>query len=215
MRVALVNPNTSAETTATMVVIARQWATNGMLIEGITAPFGVALITNPTALAVAADAVESLTKELATFDGVIVAAFGDPGRDRLAARLPCPVLGIVEASMEEAARRSNGRFSVVTTTPDLADSIRMTAAGYGHGQALISVRTATDDPMLLMASQMALDAALTSLIDQAIEVDQARAIVIGGGPLAQAARRLGSRFTVPIIEPIAAAIALMQRRLNA
>lgn len=215
MRVAVVNPNTSASTTAAMVAIAREAAPGGMEIAGVTAAFGVPLITNPAALGVAAEAVLALAEELAGFDGVIVAAFGDPGREALAARLSCPVVGIAEASMAEAARLSHGRFAVVTTTPDLTGSIRETAQRYGLQAALAAVHVpGTGDPARLMADRARLDEALACLIGKAVAQDGARAIVIGGGPLAAAARRLAPRFAIPIVEPIPAAVAMMAAALE-
>lgn len=74
---------------------------------------------------------------LRTYDRVIVAAFGAPGCDELAANSPCSVVGIAEAAMAEANIRLDGRFTVVTTPPGLAKSIQAAAAGYGHGQALV------------------------------------------------------------------------------
>jgi Asp/Glu/hydantoin racemase len=92
MRLLLVNPNTSAGTTAAMLAIAREAAPPGVLIEAATAPFGEPLITDETALAIAAEAVEALVtgERVAGLDGVIVAAFGDPGLALLKARLPVP-----------------------------------------------------------------------------------------------------------------------------
>ena len=127
MRLALVNPNTSAETTTAMVGIAAHTAGAGAMVAGHTAGFGAALITRPAELAVAADAVAALAPELCDADAVIVAAFGDPGLDALRAALNVPVTGIAEAGMVEAAEGGR-RFAVVTTTPDLRDQIAETAA---------------------------------------------------------------------------------------
>ncbi|MCA8929580.1 MAG: hydrogenase expression protein HupH [Alphaproteobacteria bacterium] len=215
MKLALVNPNTNADTTAAMLAIARDAAPPAVQVQGFTAAFGAPLIQNPPALGLAAGAVEALAGSLAGFDGVIVSAFGDPGRDRLAAALPAPVVGIAEAGMALAARRSGGRFAVVTTTPDLTESIRETARAYGHGEALVAVRTTRGDAAALMADPPRLQQALAQLIADAVAQDGARAIVIGGGPLALAARRLSGRFAVPIIEPIPAAVAHLCRLLKA
>ncbi len=105
MKLLLVNPNTNAATTDRMVEIAREAAPPGVVIEGATAGFGAPLITEPGALAIAADAVEALARSADTrrFDGVIVAAFGDPGLDRIRALVPCPVTGIAEAGMADCS----------------------------------------------------------------------------------------------------------------
>jgi allantoin racemase len=203
-RIALINPNTSVATTARMVEIARAAAEPGIEIVGITAPYGAPLITNPEALSTAGDAVLSLPDT--AFDGmagVIVAAFGDPGAEALRQRLSVPVIGIAEASMRAASEV--GRFSVVTTTPLLADNIRRRAAHLGLGDRLASVRTTDDDPASLMTDETALRAALAALIDVAVTEDGAEAVIIGGGPLAVVARVLAARSPVPLIEPVPAA----------
>src|SRR5687767_3398450 len=114
MRIVLVNPNTSAATTAAMVAIAKNAAAGRAEVEGVTARDGAPLITEPGALAVAAEAVVALAPALAGADAVIVAGFGDPGVDALRGLLPCPVTGIAEAGMAEAGAGGR-RFAVVTT----------------------------------------------------------------------------------------------------
>lgn len=211
-RIALVNPNTSAATTARMVAIAAAAAGGEADIVGITAPSGAPLITSVDALDVARDAV--LTIPYAEFErvaGVIVAAFGDPGADELARRLAVPVIGIAEASMRAAARF--GCFSIVTTTPLLAMSIRERAVFLGLGDRLASVRTSDEDPATLTADEPALRAALRALIDVAVAEDGAQAVIIGGGPLASAARVLATVSPVPLIEPVPIAARTIIERL--
>lgn len=135
----LLNPNTSAATTAAMVEIARA-AAPGLAIEGRTAPFGAPLITDEPALARGAEAVLAMADGAGLdragpdgtgpngtgpsgtrAEGLIVAAFGDPGLDALRARLSIPVTGIGEASFRAAA--AHGRFGIATTTPALEAAI--------------------------------------------------------------------------------------------
>lgn len=168
-------------------------------------------------MSIAEEAVASLADELRGFDAVIVAAFGDPGRARLAAALGVPVIGIGEASMEEAARQSGGRFSVATTTPLLEHAIRALAESYGHGEALASVRTPAEDSRGGAAAPMedpaAVEEALERCIRTAIETDGARAVIVGGGPLGAAAAALATRLggECQVVEPIPAAVRRLAR----
>ena len=70
---------------------------------------------------------------------MIVAAFGDPGADRLAMRLSHPVIGIGEAAIR-AAGRNGRRFAIVTTTPRLEASIRTRVDELGYRGSLASLR---------------------------------------------------------------------------
>jgi allantoin racemase len=227
-RIALVNPNTDASTTAAMVQIATDALTTGDSIHGFTAANGTALITDEAQLAVAADAVLALAPALKTYDAVIVSAFGDPGCERLAHALaPTPVVGIGEASMAEAARLSGGRFSVASPLIGLSASIERIAEESGVGDAVVSVRSppkvsawisaeahASAVSEIMAQGQLATENLLTECVTRAIKVDGARAVVIGGGPLARAARALAPRFNVPIIEPIPVAVAQAIARLD-
>ena len=127
MKLLLVNPNTSIAITEAMLAIARDAAAQGVLIEGLTARFGAPLIVDPATLLVAEQAVPDIVLQHIdeTFSGVIVSAFGDPGVIALRHMLEIPVTGIAEASMLEAA--AYGRFSIVTTTPELIGSIEAAA----------------------------------------------------------------------------------------
>jgi Asp/Glu/hydantoin racemase len=176
-------------------------------IEGLTAPHGRSLITNPDELATAASAVADLVPPIAERlpDGVIVAGFGDPGLSELQRRLDCPVTGIAEASMLEAA--AIGRFAVATTTPDLIDSISRLAEIYGYGSSFVGTFVTEGDPVRLMDDPTRLVHSLLEALGRAA-VAGAEAIVIGGGPLSLAARALRERLQTPIIEPIPAAVRL-------
>jgi Asp/Glu/hydantoin racemase len=113
--------------------------------------------------------------------------------------------------MLEAAH--GGRtFSVATTTPDLAAAIARCAARYGLADQLLSVRTTAGDAHSIMADGAVLQRALERLAKETIEEDGAQAVIIGGGPLAGAAQHLASILDAPVIEPIPAAIRLLQSR---
>lgn len=213
MKLALVNPNISAAITDTMVGIAAEAAGAYVRILGHTAGFGAPLITEPSELAVAGEAVAALAPALRDSDAVIVAAFGDPGLDALRDVLAIPVTGIAEAGMAEAAR-SGRRFAVVTTTPRLRDRIAETASRYGH-RRFAGTWTTPGDPAALTADAAALEAALAAAIAEAVADGGAEAVVIGGGPLAVAARALAASAPVPLIEPIPAAVRCSLRRVKA
>lgn len=204
-RVALVNPNTSQATTQAMVNIAARAAPE-IEIVGFTAASGAGLISNEDELATAADVVAAMDPLLfKEYSGVIVSAFGDPGLQALQGALDIPVVGIAEQSMVSAAQ-GNRRFSVVTTTPELTRSIQACAEVYGVGTQLASIRITEGLLHETMADPDLLLTRLRSGIEQAIEEDHAEAIIIGGGPLAQAASTLAKHVKVPLIEPVPAAV---------
>jgi allantoin racemase len=216
MRIVLINPNTSRETTERMVGIARRAAGDEADIEGLTVDSGADLITDEAALSNAAEAVAEVIGRLTEVepDGVLISAFGDPGLDAVRAACSCPVAGIAEASMIEAGRGGR-RFGVATTTPALVDSIRKRAESYGFGGQFTSVRTTPGDPAALMGRADDLLAALAQAVREAVELDGAEAVIIGGGPLGGVACDLSRMLDVPVIEPIPAGVRVLLKHHDA
>ncbi|WP_199032366.1 aspartate/glutamate racemase family protein [Ralstonia sp. ASV6] len=206
----LINPNSSQATTDMMVRIAQDHAPAGYAVVGATVANGPSMIINEVELAAAAAEVETAWRSARVpHVGVIINAFGDPGvmQVREASR-PIPVVGICEASMLEASEGGR-RFGVATVTPDLVAAIDAKAQALGLGALYTGVQLTPGEPHALTTDSRALEQALADAVRACLE-DGAQAVIIGGGPLGQAAVGLAQRFDVPIIAPISAAM----RRLN-
>lgn len=201
----LLNPNTNNATTAMMAAIANEVAGARGAFLGQTMTSGPAIITNEPALRAAAVQIidAGLAAEREYFDGILISGFGDPGLAELKDRIAIPVTGIAEASMAEAGAQGR-RFSIVTTTPHLRSAIISAAQRYGHDRNLASIRITAGDAEAIMSDAEALSQALLHLCVEAVGQDGAQAIIIGGGPLAAAARAISGELPVPIIEPVAA-----------
>lgn len=202
----LLNPNTSEATTAMMVAIARDAAPAGHRVTGVSAARGVPMILSAEQLAAAGhEVVESWRRHAGHVDGIVISAFGDPGIEMLRALTGVPVVGICEASIMEAARDGR-RFGIATVTPQLVEPIDAKVQELGFGRQYTGIRLTSGDPQALAADAQALEDGLAGAITQCVEFDRAQAVVIGGGPLGQAAIGLAARFPVPVIAPIPAAM---------
>lgn len=202
-RLLLVNPNRTAAHTTRMVEAARRAAPPDVAVEGVTMSRGVDLIADEAGFEAAARAVGAhLRKTPVDADAVIVSAFADPGLETARAALQVPVVGIAEAAMLATAPRP---FAVATTLPDLDGLIRKRARDYGCADRLVALRCTAGDPRALMADPSALEAALEAIVLDCA-ADGAEAVIIGGGPLADAARALEERLAVPVIAPVPAAV---------
>ena len=210
----LINPNSSAATTTMMVGIAAACAPGGVQVQGATATRGPAMITDGAALAASVEEVIAIgTQAAPDVAGIIVGAFGDPGLAELRERLVVPVVGLCEAAMLEAA--SGGRrYGVATVTPQLVDAIDGRAAALGLLERYAGIRLTAGDPRALAAEPALLVERLADAVTACIEIDGARAVIIGGGPLGQAAVALTPRFTTPIIAPIPAAMRQLLQMLG-
>ncbi|MES5048286.1 aspartate/glutamate racemase family protein [Rhizobium nepotum] len=212
--IGLINPNTSRHTTTMMTAIARSYLPDGFVIEGLTAGCGVPMILNDTELAAAADGVVEMGRELACrSDGLIVCAFGDPGLERLAAETGLPSTGICQASMMEAAAGGR-RFGIATVTPDLVESFAAKARTLGVAPLFTGTRLTEEDPLRLAADPAALLLALEIAARKCFEEDGAEVVIIGGGPLGQAADELQRILSAPIIAPIRSAVEWLVRTME-
>src|ERR1700722_3289984 len=189
-RILLINPNTNKATTEMMVKIAQAAAPDGIEIAGATAPNGPLMIIDPEALAASAPQVVDLGLALGKdVSGIMISAFGDPGWADLRRQAKVPVVGIAEAAMLAASDKGR-RFGVTTTTPKLVASIDARAAELGLARFYTGTRLTSEDPNELVTDPGRLVEALRRAVSTCIELDKAEAVIIGGGPLGNAATAL-------------------------
>lgn len=198
-----------------MTAIARQTLPMQFTLEGVTASAGVPMILDGPQLAASEQGVIDMAlRNSAGLSGIIISAFGDPGIDTLRGLTDCPVVGICEASMLEASDGKR-RFGIATVTPDLVASFAAKAEALGVASAFTGTRLTEGDPEALTSDPQALEDALFNAARRCFEDDGAEAVIIGGGPLGQAALALANRFYGPVIAPIPSAVALLVARIAA
>jgi len=189
-----------------MVGIARASSSGDLAVIGVTATRSPAMIvTREQLAAAAAEVIEIGRREAERVSGIVIGAFGDPGLQALRKAVAIPVVGLCEASMLEAASQA-GRFGVATTTPDLAPHIQQRACDLDLSHLFVGTRLTGGDPMALSADPARLEQMLAKAAADCFELDRAEAVIIGGGPLGQAATALARLFERPIIAPIPAAM---------
>ncbi|WP_199085079.1 aspartate/glutamate racemase family protein [Bosea sp. ASV33] len=209
----LINPNSSQATSAMMQAIAQRAAGDGLPVAVATARRSPAMIvTEEDLLAAAAEVVEIGRGHAADCAGIVVSAFGDPGLDELRERVDIPVTGICEASMQVAAQYGRP-FAVATTTPLLADAIAARAAALGFAHQLTGIRCTAGDPLALSVDKASLTAALGKMVEACI-ADGAESVIIGGGPLGEAAGALQAHYATPVISPIPCAITSLLNQIE-
>ncbi|WP_369147362.1 aspartate/glutamate racemase family protein [Streptomyces sp. R44] len=214
----LINPNTSAATTAMMTAIARRTLGPALPVRGVTVARGPHMLTDPEALRAAAP--EVLAAGLrATAEGdcaaLLVAAFGDPGLAELRAATAgtgIPVVGLGEAALQSAAADGTP-FGIATTTPLLGDAIHTRVTALGLADRYTGLRLTAGTPERLSADPELLLDRLERAVRACAERDGARAVVIGGGPLGEAAEELRARCAVRVVAPIPAACRAIARLL--
>lgn len=215
--IVVINPNTNPATTTETVALTRQACGENAEVEGMTAPFGSRFLSDQRELDTAAIAVAEMVTQLAVDGrrrtGIMIAAFGDPGLDDARRLFTGPVVGIGEAGLLAGA--ADGRpFSIVTTTVGLGTLIEQMADDLGFAGQLRSVRRTPSHPSRLIGEPDLLFAELSLAAEQAVSLDGAQAIVIGGGPLAKFAKGIEHGLGVPVIDPIAAAVGSLMHQFE-
>lgn len=220
-RILLLNPNTSAASTQMMVQLVQAHCPPNWCVHGVTAPHGVALITNEAELAQAALQVQACWQQASAaatvsgqpWDGVILACFADPAIDWLRQHTGVPTIGIGEAAMRAASQHQQ-RFGIATTTPALDAAMHAQAQHWGLGHLYTGARYTTGVPQQLLTQADALQQQLQAAVSECVVRDGAHTVVIGGGPLGQAAAALAAHTATPLIAPLHAAAQWMRSALH-
>lgn len=216
MRLLIINPNSSVTVTARIDAAAQAACQPGEVITTICATGAPELIVTPED---AHKAEQAVTQTLAAWkrpvDGIILASFGDTGLDAVRAQTDTPVVGIAQSAYAMASVLGP-RMSIVSFAPTMADALRKTALGYGHGERLAAMHmvqgASWKDPGEI---QVQLEAQLLNLCLISAREDRVNSIVLGGGPLAGLAARLQPQVPVPVIDGTTAAIATLRVGLAA
>lgn len=213
-RILVLNPNTNATTTAMMVQLVRAQLPADWVVEGCTAEQGAAMITQSDELATASTQVLPCWQRARAshWDGCILACFADPAIDALRDATGLPTIGIGEAAML-AASQQHARFGIATTTRGLDSAMHAMAQRLQVAHQYTGARYTQGEPHQLVSQPDALAHSLQHAVQECVHSDGAQCVVIGGGPLGQAAQTLAAESSVPLIAPLTAAAQWMQRAL--
>ncbi|MFE7515598.1 aspartate/glutamate racemase family protein [Streptomyces sp. NPDC057540] len=121
-----------------------------------------------------------------------------------------PGVGLAAAALLEAAGTGTP-FGIATVTPLLADTIHARVTALGLDDRYTGLRLTAGVPERLTADPRLLLDRLEHAVRACAERDGARAVVIGGGPLGEAAEELQARCAVRVVAPIPAACRALTR----
>ncbi|TCW24991.1 allantoin racemase [Dietzia cinnamea] len=207
VRLLVVNVNTSEAMTAEIARAARAAASPGTEIVPLTPDFGPASVEGNYESHLAAVAVcERVARYDQPYDGVVLAGYGDHGREALQEICPAPVVDITEASAMTAMLLGH-RYGVVTTLDRTVPLIHDRLLTAGLLARCAGIRAA-DVPVLALEDDPA--GSLDPIVDQArllLEHDRAEVICLGCGGMAGLAERIADELSVPVVDGIAAAVA--------
>ena len=206
MKVLLLNPNTTAEVTGLLYAAGHRAASPGTELVAMTAKRGVPYIaTRAEAQIGGAIALEMLAEAGSGFDAAVIAAFGDPGLFGARELFAFPVVGLAEAAMLTACMVGR-KFSIVTFSRTLGPWYQECVAMHGLEARCAGIRALDEAFQSIADVQSEKEDVLVRLANLAVEQDGADVVILSGAPLAGLAEKVKNRISVPVIDPIVAAV---------
>jgi allantoin racemase len=214
MKLLVINPNISDDVTALIESEALRSASPGTELVVRTAGYGVEYIETRFESLIAAGAVAEVIAEYTRpgsgpVDGVVVAAFGDPGMPALKELTDVPVIGITEAALCAAALQGH-RFSIIAISDRIRPWYLDCVERFGLGGRLASIRSINETLNGIGSVQQDFKETLLALSRQAVTEDGADVVILAGAPLAGLARELRGQIPVPVVDGISAGIRMAE-----
>ncbi|GII58297.1 Asp/Glu/hydantoin racemase [Planotetraspora thailandica] len=210
MNILVVNPNTSASMTRTIEQTAARAASPGTRIIAVQPAYGADAIDSAMESYLSAVAVMDRVLSVAEpYDAVVMAGFGEHGREGVQEIVDVPVLDIAESSAH-VAQMIGRTYSVVTTLQRSVGAIedRLRLAGLADRCASVracglSTSEVDDDPAGAME-------AIVAEAEIAVRSDHAEVICLGCGGMAGLDEAITTRLGVPVVDGVAAGVRLAE-----
>jgi allantoin racemase len=210
VRILVVNVNTTESMTALIGEQARAAASPGTEIVAVTPRFGPASVESILESHLSAVGVlDAVLHAPGPYDAVILAGFGELGREALQELVEVPVVDITDAAAHLACLLGRS-FAVVTTVQRTVPAIedRLTLAGLRA--RCVAVRAIQLNVLDLEADLDATAAAITAAATRAVLDDGAEVICLGCAGMAGLAERVSAQVGVPVVDGVTAAVALAE-----
>jgi allantoin racemase len=210
MRILVINVNTSESMTRDIGEQAQAAAAAGTEIVAATPRFGPASVESILESHLSAvGVIDCALREADGHDAVILAGFGELGREGLQELLSIPVIDITEAAAHVACLLGR-TYAVVTTVARAVPAIEDRLALAGLGARCTTVRAANVRVLELAAQTEATIEAVTRAAAAAVRDDGAEVICLGCAGMAGIAERVSAEVGVPVVDGVAAAVQLAQ-----
>jgi allantoin racemase len=214
MRILMLNPNTSESMTAEIAAAARAAAAPCTEIVAAKPRFGAVAIDSASESYLSAVGVMDVVATMIEagdfdFDAVILAGFGEHGKDALQEMLSVPVLDIAECAAH-VAHLIGRRFSVVTTLARSIPAIQDRLMLAGLTAHCASVRACGLGTAEVDADPAGAVRAIVDEAARAIAEDGADVICLGCAGMAGVTEAISAKLGVPAVDGVGAAVALAQ-----
>lgn len=210
MRIIVVNVNTSRSMTGVIAEAARRYASPGTETVALQPFFGAeAVDCNFESYLSAVAVMDRVVAYEEPYDAVVLAGFGEHGRDGLQELIEQPVVEICEASAHVAMMIGRA-YSVVTTlqrsVPAIEDRLKLA----GLWDRCASVRATGLSTMDVDNDPPGATRSIVAEARKAVELDHAEVICLGCAGMAGLEDAITSELHVPVIDGVGAAVRLAE-----
>ena len=207
-RLLVINPNTTGSITERVQQAIHAESPPDVWTEAVTARFGAPYIGDPCGYAVAAHAtLESWARHSSQRalgpDGIVIACFGDPGLLALRELADCPVTGLAEAALAEAA--GFGRSAILTGGQAWKPMLERLLPDLAYADRICGIETVELSGAQIHADPQAAEALLLQACQRIERLWPVDSLILGGAGLAGMAARLQGRLGLRLIDSVAAA----------
>ena len=210
MKILLINPNTSADMTERMVRAAADVLAPDVELVAITATRGMPYIASRAEAVIAgAITLEMLAEHHPGADAAVIAAFGDPGLIAARELFELPITAMAESAILTACMLGK-RFAILTFSRTLVAWYEDAVALCGLEARCAGIRVPDVSFQSVTTVQHELENELIALAERTVKYDGADVIILAGAPLTGLAGRIADRVSVPLIDPLAAAVSQAQ-----
>jgi allantoin racemase len=210
MKLIAVNVNTNEHMTATIATAASRAASPGTEIVALTPRFGAGSVDCAFESYLAAVGVmDCVLAYEGAYDAVVLAGFGEHGRDGLQELVAAPVIEICEASAH-VAQMVGRSYAVVTTLQRSVPLIEERLRIAGLSDCCASVRASGLATSEVDADPQRAARAVLVQARRAVEEDHAEVICLGCAGLAGLEDAIRTELCVPVVDGVAAAVRLAE-----
>ena len=216
MKIALINPNSTAAMTEKCRVVAENYKFQGTEVWASNPTDTPESIEGQYDEAVSVAGLLKDTNKAIEWgaDGLVVACFDDPGIGACRELMDGPVVGICEGAMKSASLIAKN-FSVVTTLPRAVPLIEELAHRYGMERYCRKVRAADIPVLELERSPEEAYAKIEAEILKAREQDDCESVILGCAGMADLTIRLSQSCGLPVIDGVLATFKLVESLVGA
>lgn len=210
MKILVINPNPSRTMTDGIARTARRAASPGTKILAVRPFFGPeAIDCNLESHLSAVAVMDRILAVEEPYDAVVLAGFGEHGREGVQELVEVPVFDIAESSAHVALMLGRG-YSVVTTLRRSVGAIedRLTLAGLAA--RCVSVRSCGLATADVDRDPAAAVEAIVAEAGRAVHDDGAEVICLGCGGMAGLEEAITGRLGVPVVDGVAAGVRLAE-----